>query len=123
MDFVLRTNVSTATEDDELYVTVTTIDPAYVAVNNTDMHMIIAQEGQTNATAEVVPPGGRVCLYKSDARGKPGIRFKFASAVEETSLDEFEWSRPIKLGRVGRISIHVRNASDIRRSRHVRVVK
>ena len=77
-----------------------------------------------------MPPRGRLCLYKSDARGKPRIRFKFASTfasdplrVEDASLDEFEWSRPIKLAQVGRISIHVRNSSDIRRSKHVRVVK
>jgi hypothetical protein len=124
MDFVLRTNVSTATEDDDLYVKVTTIDPAYVAVNNSGMHMVIAQEGQTTRSAEVVPPGGRLCLYKSDAKGKPRIRFKFSSSpAEDDRLADFEWSRPIKLAQVGRISIHVRNAGEIRRSKHVRVVK
>lgn len=53
-------------------------------------------------------------MYRSDPKGAHKLRFKFAPESHELGFDEsvFEWSRRIKMNKIGRISIYCRNKRD-----------
>lgn len=53
------------------------------------------------------------------------MRFKFAPQDSDLGFDNemFEWSKPFKLSKLGRMAIYLRNKADPSQSKHVRIVK
>lgn len=113
------------TPQDDIYIKLTKVDPLFVACNETGLIILVAQDGQQDKHVEVILPGGRLPLYRSDPKGAHKMRFKFAPEALDLGFDEsaFEWSRRIKMNKIGRISIYCRNKRDPSASQHVRVLK
>jgi hypothetical protein len=64
--FILST-VSNEIQEN-LFTNVTTIDPRYVIVNQTNQVMMLSQIGSQDKCVEIIPTGERIILYCNDLK-------------------------------------------------------
>lgn len=124
-ELLLNTTWSLASPTDSHYSKITTINPKYVVCNQTSKLLLVAQAGFQDKHVEVLPHEGRLPLYWVDPKAPRRLQFKLAEPDTDGGFDDrlYEWAQPIKLQKIGRVSIRCRKKQDVIDGEHVVVIK